>query len=409
MNSRERILSAFAHLEPDKMPIGFGGHRSTGISAVAYARLRDYLDLPQKTIKVYDVIQMLAVVDEDVLNYIESDVIDLGRAFTDDKKVWHDWVIHDGVEYKIPVWIEPEVHKDGWAIRSSTGKIIAKMPKGCPYFDQIYFPLEDGRLPGSNLPEIMEECMWSAIKIPGPMTSTLKSDEENIEIARKFCEDTDRAIIGTFGSSLLERGCQLFRHDNFYLMLAYEPQKAKKLFGILTEYYLENLEKYLKTYGEFIDIILFGDDLGMQTGPQISPKMYRELFKPYHKKIWRRAKELADIKVMLHSCGSIRAFLPDLIDAGIDGINPVQISAHGMEADRLKADFGDKLVFWGGGCDTQKILPTGSREDIRRHVRSQIQALSPCGGFIFAQVHNIQSDVPPENINAMIEVVKEYR
>ena len=176
---------------------------------------------------------------------------------------------------------------------------------------------------------------------------------------------------------------------------------------MLTEYYLAELEHYLKVYGPYLDIIQFGDDLGMQTGPQISPQMYRELFKPYHQKMWRRAKELADIKVMLHSCGSIRAFLPDLIEAGIDAINPVQISARHMDAETLKHEFGERIVFWGGGCDTQQILPFGSKTEIQQHVKQQIDIFSAGGGYVFAQVHNIQSDVPPQNIVAMMQSVNE--
>ena len=307
----------------------------------------------------------------------------------------------------IPVWINPEQHGNDWLLRSKSGRIIARMPEGAPYFDQIYFPLENGQLPGSNLPEIMEECMWSALKIPGPSTSRLKTEEEKVKLVKEFRENTDRAIIGMFGSSLLERGQQLFRHDNFYYMLAAEPQKVHRILGLLTEYYLAELENYLKVYGPYLDIIQFGDDLGMQTGPQISPKMYQELFKPYHKRMWQRAKEIANIKVMLHSCGSIRAFLPDLIDAGVDAINPVQISARHMDSKTLKSEFGDRIVFWGGGCDTQQTLPFGGESEIRQHVKEQIDIFSPRGGYVFAQVHNIQADVPPQNIVAMMQAVRE--
>ena len=151
------------------------------------------------------------------------------------------------------------------------------------------------------------------------------------------------------------------------------------------------------------DIIQFGDDLGTQGGPQISPRMYREFFKPRHARMWQRAKELADVKVMLHCCGGIRPLIPDLIEAGLDTTNPVQISCVGMDAAGLKRDFGDRLAFWGGGCDTQWMLSHGSPEEVRRHVRQQVAILSPGGGFIFQQVHNILADVPVENVIAMFE------
>jgi uroporphyrinogen decarboxylase len=151
------------------------------------------------------------------------------------------------------------------------------------------------------------------------------------------------------------------------------------------------------------DLILFGDDLGMQTGPRISPAMYRNFFKPRHAAMWGRAKQLVDVKVMLHCCGGVRTLLPDLIDAGVDAINPVQISCRGMEASELKREFGNDLTFWGGGCDAQHMLPCGTPEQVRAHVREQVRILSPGGGFGFQQVHNIMANVPPENIEAMFD------
>ncbi|MGB6649032.1 MAG: uroporphyrinogen decarboxylase family protein, partial [Bacteroidota bacterium] len=156
-----------------------------------------------------------------------------------------------------------------------------------------------------------------------------------------------------------------------------------------------------------IDIVLFGDDLGMQTGPQMSPAMYRKFFKPRHARMWARAKELADVKVMLHCCGGVRELLPDLIEAGLDAINPVQISCRGMDASGLKRDFGETMVFWGGGCDTREVLAGGTPEDVRKHVHEQVRIMSPGGGFVFQQVHNILADVPPQNIVAMFDAVRE--
>jgi uroporphyrinogen decarboxylase len=409
MNSRERILTTLDHKEPDILPIGVGGHRSAGISAVAYAKLRDHLGLPKKDIRVFDILQMLAVIDDDVLEYLGADVVDLGSIFSKSEYIWHDWVLPDGTPCQIPIWIQPEPLEDGWGLRSESGKLIARMPEQSPYFDQIYFPLEDGRIPGSDLLEVMDECMWAAIKIPGPAASKMDTEQEKVSLVKSYREETDRAILGMFGSSLLERGTQLFRHENFYYMLAAEPEKAKKILGMVTEVYIERLETFLRTYGDFIDIIQFGDDLGMQTGPQISPQMFRDIFKPFHQKIWRKAKEFADVKVMLHSCGSILAFIPDLIDAGIDAINPVQISAKGMDSEKLKAEFGEKIVFWGGGSDTQQVLPGGTKEEIQKHVNEQIKTFSPGGGFVFAQVHNIQADVPAANIVSMMDEAKKFR
>ncbi len=220
-------------------------------------------------------------------------------------------------------------------------------------------------------------------------------------------QETDKAILGGFGGNLLEIGQFFFRNDNFFMLLAAEPEKAHKFLDDLVEIHLANLEKYLAAVGDCIDIIKFGDDLGMQSGPQVSPKMYREFFKPRHQLMWGRAKQLANVKVMLHCCGGVRELLPDLIDAGLEAINPVQISCAGMNAGELKAEFGKDMVFWGGGCDTQTILPNATPDEVRWHVKQQVQILSPGGGFVFQQVHNILANVPPQNVVAMYEAVQE--
>ena len=187
------------------------------------------------------------------------------------------------------------------------------------------------------------------------------------------------------------------------MLLAGNPQRAHEFLDRLVEIHLANLERYLRCVGPYIDIIGFGDDLGMQRGPQMSPAMYEEFFKPRHAKMWRRAKELADVKVMLHCCGGVRPLLPHLIEAGLDAINPVQITCTGMEAAELKRDFGSRLTFWGGGCDTRFVLSRGTPAEIGRHVAEQTSILQPGGGFVFQQVHNVLADVPPQNVIAMLD------
>jgi uroporphyrinogen decarboxylase len=159
--------------------------------------------------------------------------------------------------------------------------------------------------------------------------------------------------------------------------------------------------------GPYIDVVLFGDDLGMQSGPQISPAMYREFFKPRHEAMWQRAKELAEVKVMLHCCGGVRELMPDLIDAGLEAINPVQVNCRGMAAGELKREFGREMVFWGGGCDTRDVLPSATPDEVRRHVQQQIKTLAPGGGFVFQQVHNVMANVPADNIIAMLDAARE--
>ena len=407
MNSRQRILQALSHHEPDRVPVDFSGYRSSGIAAMAYAKLRKHLGLPQRPIRVYDPIQQLAVVDEDILDLFGVDTIELGRGFALEDKWWADWTLPDGTPCQMPVWALPERERDGWAIRSkATGRVIAAMPGKAIYFEQTYYPFADDDDDPRRIRDVFSESMWTAIASPpGPEADTIEKLRDGAVRLRKR---TDRAIIGLFGGNLLETGQFLYRNDNFFMLLAGEPEKAHAFLDALVEMHLENLGRFLGVVGSNIDVIVFGDDLGMQTGPQISPKMYREFFKPRHAVMWARAKELAPVKVMLHCCGGVRELLPDLIEAGLDAINPVQISCQGMDAAGLKRDFGRDLVFWGGGCDTRHVLPNGSPDEVRAHVREQLAAWKGGGGFVFQQVHNIMANVPPENIVAMFDTVRRY-
>jgi len=409
MTGRERVLHALNHRQPDKVAIDFGGHRSSGIAAMAYPKLRQALGLEPRPIRVYDPLQQLAIIDGDVLERFQVDVIELGRGFAQEESCWADWTLPDGNPCQMPIWALPQRQEQQWVLRSASGRILAKMPDGAIYFEQCYWPfLEQEDL--DALPEAMSENMWGGVASPpGPLASGPAGEKILVDGAKKLRQQSDRAIIGLFGGNLLELGQWLYRMDRFLMMMAGEPQRVHEFLDRLVEIHLANLERYLLTVGPYIDIIGFGDDLGMQNGPQMSPAMYREFFKPRHARMWRRAKELADVKVMLHCCGGVRPILNDLIEAGLDVINPVQITCDGMDAAGLKRDFGDRLAFWGGGCDTRFILPQGTPEEIRRHVRQQVAILNPGGGFVFQQVHNILANVPPENIIAMLDAVNQIR
>jgi uroporphyrinogen decarboxylase len=223
--------------------------------------------------------------------------------------------------------------------------------------------------------------------------------------AKALRDSTDRAIIGLCGGNMFEIPQMLYRMDNYLLYMSLYPDKVIELSEALCAAHMKSLEKWLGAVGPYIDIILFGDDLGGQTGPLLSPEMYRSYFKPYHKKLWNRAKELADVKIMLHCCGGVYELLDDLIDAGMDAMNPVQINCANMEAERLKEKFGKRMTFWGGGCDTRDILPKASPAEVSAHVKTQVKKFKQGGGFVFQQVHNILADVPPENIAAMFDSI----
>ncbi len=410
MNSRDRVLQSMNFIQPDRVPVDFGGHRSSGIMAIAYARLRDYLGLPKCLPRVYDMPQQLAIIEEDVLERFNVDCIELGRGFCQDDSDWKPWILPNGTECFIPNWINPVSENGHWVIKASDGTPIAIQKKGMLYFDQTYFPMMENPEDKLDHLETMQNYnMWSALAAP-PGRMTFNEDRLRFleDGARRLRETTSRAIIGLFGGSLFEAGQQLFRMDNFNMLLATDPDLVHRFLDKLMVGYMRDLDLYLKAVAPYIDIILFSDDYGMQTGPQISPKMFREFFKPRHKQLWEYAKKLAPVKVLLHCCGSIVDLLPDMIDAGLDAVNPVQTNCKSMEPARLKAEFGDRIVFWGGGCDTQRVLPNDTPEEIREHVLRNLDFFATRGGFVFQQVHNIQADVRPENIVAMFDAIAEW-
>ena len=401
-------MAAVDHREPDRVPIDLGGHRSSGMMAIAYDRLKKHLGITSGDIYVYDFVQQLAIIEPEVLDRFGVDTIELGRGFARDAGDWRDWVLPNGVPCKIPAFIEPVRVGNDWHIYHADGTLIAIQKEGSLYFEQTCFPLHDsGDEAFADLDTPLEKVQWSSLGSP---PAPLGLGDEDLpalaEGARRLRAETDRAIIGLFGGNLLEIGQFLFRNDRFFLLLAGEPQRAHRFLDRLVEMHLANLERYLSAVGPYIDIILFGDDLGMQTGPQISPRMYREFFQPREAILWGRAKELADVRVMLHSCGGLYPLLPGLIEAGLDILQPVQTTATDMEAERLKREFGRDLCLWGGGCNTRDVLPTGTPEEVAEDVRRRVEVLAPGGGFVFQQIHNVMADVPPENVVAMLDAVR---
>lgn len=410
MNSRERVLQSMNFEQPDRVAIDFGAHRSSGIAALAYARLRDYLGLPRHPPKIYDMPQQLAIIDEDVLERFNADCIELGRGFCLNDSDWKPWVLPDGTECLVPQWANLIRKNDSWVINGPDGTPIAIQKKGMVYFDQTSFPfMENPEEKIDRLEEMLDYNMWAAVAAPpGPVTWDEAGMSFLAEGARQFREKTNRAIVGLFGAPIFEGGQQLFRIDNYYVALATEPDLVHHFLDRLMSIYMQRLELYLKAVGPYIDIILFSDDYGMQTGPQISPDMFREFFKPRHQQIWQYAKKLAPVKVMLHSCGTITDLLPDMIEAGLDAVNPVQTNCKRMEPERLKSEFKGQITLWGGGCNTQHVLPAGTPEEVRADVLRNLDILAPGGGYVFQQIHNIQADVPPENIVAMFDAVAEW-
>ena len=412
MNSRERVLSAINHKEPDKVPIDFGGHRSSGIFAIAYARLKKALGISAGNIYVYDMVQQLAIVEPEVLDNFGVDVIEMGRGFMLDDREWKDWNLPDGTVCKIPYYVNIEKRGADSYLVSDEGIDLAIQKEGFVLFEQIHWPWAERDIREqdfSDIGEAFNDAVWTRIPTPGghiPLTADgLTKISSGV---RELRETTDRAIVGLFGGNLFEVPQYLYGMEKYLTFMASYPDDCIRLSEALCELYIRNLEKWLGAVGPYIDVILFGDDYGGQNGPLISPHMYRTYYKSYHKKMWKRVKELAPhVKINLHSCGGIEPLLDDLIDAGLEMTNPVQISCKGMDARHLKKTYGDRFTFWGGGCDTHRILPYGTCDEVKRHVKEQVSILAPGGGFVFQQVHNIMANVPAENIIAMFEAVRE--
>lgn len=411
MTSRERVLAAIDHREADMVPIDLGAMRSTGIQAIAYGRLKKYLGITSGATRVYDLVQQLAQPEDDLLKLFEVDVVDLGRAFLDGESDWKDWTLPDGSPAKVPYYFNADPCDGGWIVRAEDGEPIARMARGTTYFSQACWPLaalspEDWR----DVGEKMARVSWGGI--PSPPYHLPLTEENLAEMrrrAKRLYETTDYAIMVAFGGNLLEWGEYLRRIDNFLTDLIEHRPFVERLLDDVTEIHLRNLEKVLGAVGDYVQIIQMGDDLGTQTGPIISPRMYRELFKERHAAIWKRSKELSDARIFLHSCGSVARLIPDLLEAGMEILNPVQTSAVEMDPATLKREFGRDLTFWGGGCDTQRVLGHGTPTEVEANVRESLRTFAPGGGYVFCQIHNILAEVPPENIAAMFDAAKRYR
>jgi uroporphyrinogen decarboxylase len=409
--SRERVLQAVDHQQPDRVPIDLSGHRASGISAMAYHKLKQYLGIQQGAVYVYDMIQQLAIIEPMVMERFGVDTIELGRGFNLLPSDWQDWELPDGTPCKIPFYIHPVRVGEEWRIFHDDGTLIAVQRPGCNYFEQVNWPLA-GRMYSEdasnfeNLGSDFERSMWTAIASPpAPLGMDEKGLKQLAAGAKALRQSSERAIVGLLGANLLEMGQFLFGMENFFTLLASEPSQAHRFLDKVMELHLEKLRRFVSAVGPYIDIIQFNDDLGMQTGPQISVKMYKEFFHPRFKLLFETSKKLTGARIMLHSCGGIYPLLPYLVEAGMEILQPVQTSSRGMEPERLKSEFGKDICFWGGGCDTQYLLGRGTPEQVAADVRHRVEVFAPGGGFVFQQIHNIQADVPPENIVAMFDAI----
>jgi len=399
MNHRERVLAALNHKEADRVPIDLGGSDDSGIAAVTYRDLRDYLGLPHRTIRVADTFSQLAVVDDDVREVLGIDTTSLFLQ----PREWQMGALVDGTPALVPALWNPQLQPDGsYLILDSSGRPLMKMPRDGYYFDLVYAPLADAASP-SDLDQYMD---W--IRNNDLAFYLDKSYKELAEEARAIRENTDYALGTFFGGHFLWAGMDLRGAENFLLDLAANPSFAEALMDRLLDVYIERFERFAQTLGKYADFIEFDEDFGTQDGLFLSPEMYRRLIKPRQKKLFSFVKSRCGARIFFHSDGAIRKIIPDLIEVGIDILNPIQVSASGMDTKELKREFGKDLVFWGGGCDTQRILPFGTPDEVRDEVKRRMDDLAPGGGFVFATVHNVQARMPVENVVAVYETAREH-
>ena len=413
MTSRERVLAAIAHRQPDRIPVDLGATPSSGISAMAYGKLKTHLKMQSGHTRIYDVVQQLAQPEAGVLDRFGVDVVDVGRAFNTADAGWYDMRTADGQVAQYPAWFHPVPCADGsWSARAADGTELAHMPSGGAFYDQSVFPWLDG-YPNdlrAALPQAMDKVLWSAlVHSPWDHAGEPGFWEELRRQAIALRQSSDRALMIVCGCNLFEWGTFLRRMDNFLMDLFLDEVNVERLLDALMERHLATLQKVCHAVGDVCDILRFGDDLGIDSGPFMPPELYRKLFKPRHTQLNAYVHQHSNMKTFLHSCGSLYKIMPDLIEAGYDVINPVQTNCVDMEPRRLKQEFGKDICFWGGGCDTRTVLNRASPAEVKAHVRERLEVFAPGGGFVFNTVHNILPEVPPANLVAMYEAVAEFR
>jgi uroporphyrinogen-III decarboxylase len=419
MTSRERIQSACAHQQPDKLPVDFGGGFQAGIHVSMVYKLRQALglDRPGTPVKVVEIYQMLGEVAPDLQAALGVDVVSLhgtGTMFGFPQTEFKEWQLADGTPVLVPKDFNTQYEPNGdllqWPANDRSVSPSGRMPAGGHFFDAIIRqePIDDAKLnPADNTEEF----------VPVPETEL----EHYRCLAERLATTTDKAVFCTFGgltfgdialvpATFLPRPKGIRDVEEWYVSTAARPEYIKAVFERQAELAIENLERLHVAIGDRAAIMQTnGTDFGTQNGPFLSAAKYRELFLPYQKRVNGWIHRHTKWKTFMHCCGGIAPLLDAVVEAEFDILNPVQCSAKGMDSRTLKRDYGDQLVFWGGGVDTQRTLPFGTPQEVRDEVRERIEIFGPGGGFVFCTIHNIQANTPIENVLAMFEVVKKYR
>ena len=413
MTPRERVRAVIDGKMPDRVPIDLGSSTASGIMTIGYNKLRADLGINGSLAKQYRNVMQLAWVEKEVIDKFHIDVIDAGQNFLKSDDDWKEWILNDGSKCLIPKYVPIKRDKDGtvYMYNKDYSKIIGKQPRTSLYVDQVYWPYgELDAIPQEFKDKDLVEFTW-AVSTQPPWNLNIFDDEQYklfCDGIKELYETTDLSIMLVVGSSLFEYISFLRGMENFFIDVVSDKKGVHRLVEKLTENNIAFLDRILKGVGQYVDSMEFGDDLGWMKGPLVSPDIYRELFKNYHKKANDFVHDNSNTKIFLHCCGSIYELIPDLIEANFDILNPIQTTAKDMEPEKLKKEFGKDIIFWGGCCDVRKVLPLGTPKDVEEDVKRKMAILGEGGGLVFAPEHNIMADVPPKNVIAMMEAAYKY-
>jgi hypothetical protein len=419
MNSRQRIEAALNHQQPDRVPLDLGGTPTSGMQVSSVYKLRQALKLdePGTPVKVIEPYQMLGEIALDLQDALDLDAVGLsgqGTMFGFKLTDWKPWTTFDGTPVLVPGGFNTDPAPNGdillYPEDDRTVPPSGRMPKGGFYFDSInrQEPIDEDKL---KVEDNLEEF--------GPVSDDtlqyLASEADRLQ------RESKRAIVANFGGAAFGDIAQVpapwLKHPKgirdvaeWYMSTAARFDFIYEIFDRQCEIALKNFARYYDVLGDKVTaVFVTGTDFGTQNGPFISPTAYRKLFQPFHRRVNDWIHQHTPWKTFTHTCGSIIALMPDMIDAGFDIFNPVQCSAVNMDPRVLKERFGSKITFWGGGVDTQKTLPFGTPDEIRKQVRERIEIFSPGGGYVFNTIHNVQAGVPVENLLALYEAAREAR
>lgn len=411
-------MSSINHSEPDRVPLDLGGSRVTGMHVSTVYKLRQALklDSPGTPVKVVEPVQMLGEIAPDLLDAIGGDVCGLFTPKTSFGYLlvnWKPWRLFDETPVLVPEAFNTDAEGNGDIFMYPQGDRLAqasgKMPQGGFYFDMIIRqqPIDEEKLdPADNLEEY-QPIGEDALEYYAQQIKILQTGSERAILAN--FGGTGFGDIATVPGVSLKRPKGIRDIEEWYISLFTRPDYIKSMFEKQCEIGIANLERIYSVVGDAPAVAYTsGTDFGTQNGPFISPATYKELFKPYHTAVNNWVHENTKWKTFVHSCGSIWELMDDMIEAGFDIFNPVQCSAACMDPFELKKQYGSQITFWGGGVDTQKTLPFGTPGEVRDEVKRRLEIFMPGGGFVFNQVHNVQANVPIENLLAMYETVREY-